>query len=91
MTGFAEPAAPQHFRIRVRPDFRAIYPAVPDGWLRAHRRRSDRGAFWLDTPVGPQGSSGLPMLEPHLDVEPVERPHTAIPHEGDRRAADGAP
>jgi hypothetical protein len=57
------------FRLQVRPEYRAAYPGVPDGWLRAHRRATDRGAFWLDADSG--ATPTFPILEPHVDLATI--------------------
>ena len=59
------------FRLQVRPEYRAAYPGVPGGWLRAHRRATDRGAFWLDADAGDTATPGFPILEPHVDLTPI--------------------
>ena len=59
------------FRLQVRPEYRAAYPGVPDGWLRAHRRATDRGAFWLDADSGDSATRDFPILEPHVDLATI--------------------
>ena len=60
------------FRIRVLPQFRAAYPGVPPSWLPAHRRATDRDAFWLDADAGGRVPYRLPILEPHVELATVE-------------------
>jgi CheY-like chemotaxis protein len=60
------------FRLQIRPEYRAAYPGVPAGWLRAHRRATDRGAFWLDSNTGGGAMPSFPILEPHVDVATIE-------------------
>ena len=60
------------FRLQVRPEYRAAYPGVPDGWLRAHRRATDQGAFWLDADTGGSVTPPFPILEPHVDLATIE-------------------
>ena len=57
------------FRLQVRPEYRAAYPGVPAGWLRAHRRATDHGAFWLD--ADGSATPEFPILEPHVDLATI--------------------
>jgi DNA-binding response OmpR family regulator len=67
----ASSGATLSFRLQVRPEYRAAYPGVPDGWLRAHRRTTDRGAFWLDGDAGGTATPAFPILEPHVDLATI--------------------
>jgi CheY-like chemotaxis protein len=58
------------FRLQIRPEYHAAYPGVPAGWLRAHRRATDQGAFWLDADGSTMPS--FPILEPHVDLATIE-------------------
>jgi DNA-binding response OmpR family regulator len=57
------------YRIVIRPEHRSSYPEVPAGWLAAHRRAGDDGAFWLDVEEGQVAARGMAILEPHVEVE----------------------
>jgi hypothetical protein len=60
------------FRLQIRPEYHAAYPGVPAGWLRAHRRATDQGAFWLDADAGGSVMPSFPILEPHVDLARIE-------------------
>lgn len=59
------------FRVQVRPQYREAYPGVPEGWLRAHRRATDQGAFWLDADTSGSALPSFPILEPHVELETI--------------------
>ena len=79
------------YRVQVRPEFRAAYPGVPAGWLRAHRRATDKGAFWLDADKAGGPLPSFPILEPHVELETIayRSPRSSLADEPqDRRPRD---
>ena len=77
------------FRLQVRPEYRAAYPGVPDGWLRAHRRATDQGAFWADADAGGSAAPSFPILEPHVDLATVTVGGAMVSSGGERGGGAG--
>lgn len=73
------------FRLQIRPEYRAAYPGVPPGWLRAHRRVTDHGAFWLDADSGGSAMPSFPILEPHVDLATIALGGAPTIPSGDQR------
>jgi CheY-like chemotaxis protein len=73
------------FRIQVRPEYLAAYPGVPTGWLRAHRRATDHGAFWLDADSGGSAVPSFPILEPHVALTTITLGGAPTVPSGDQR------
>lgn len=76
------------YRLRVRTEYRAAYPWVPEGWLPAHRRATDRGALWLDAEPGGSAVPTLPILEPHVELEAIAHRGPTLPS-SDERTREG--
>ena len=77
------------FRLQVRPEYRAAYPGVPSGWLRAHRRATDQGAFWLDADGGGSSVPAFPILEPHVDLATIAVGGAMVSSGGERGGGAG--
>ena len=76
------------YRLCVRTEYRAAYPWVPEGWLPAHRRATDRGALWLDAEPGGSAVPTLPILEPHVELEAIAHRGPTLPS-SDERTREG--